>query len=439
MRAQHWTWDTVPFGFEPYWVYGALDTPLAAHLWRKFAPEVTGRFRASYDLERATARICAGMMSTGMMTDQPYIRRNISERLAYYEKAMAWLRSQFGISTVNSNEQVGRLLNSLGIPTLMWTDGGKPAIGKEALTFYASAFPQHAPVIRTIRTCRKTGDVVNKYLQKFLDLADSDGVIHPQIWTSKARTTRQSVTDPPMQTYDRDEPIVRGCYIPRPGNVFITIDADQIEARLAAHLSRDPQMIADFHYADQHGLKYFCVQASRIYNEEISKTDPRYTWTKNATYGQIYGGGLDKVAATAGVPLEQMRPVYVGFQQLYPGVGRRMAEHIQRLRKQGGRPEIYTLGGRRLYVDRGHEYAALNYEIQGSAAEILKRGQVEVAAAGYEQFLRLDIHDELLMEVPREQAQEILADVTRILTDRTNFAVPITWAGNVLTERWKKM
>ena len=437
MRAQGWTWATVPFGFMPYTLYGAADPVLAAHLHQKFAPEILGRFRRNYELELATARICAGMMSTGLMIDRPFIHEQITRLMTEHDQVMAWLRAQYGPKfSISSAACIERLFADHGIPVMIFTDTGKPSISKDALKFYATAYPEHEPMIKAIARARKSGDVVNKYLRKFLALADGD-VMHYQIWTSKARTGRMSVTDPPMQTYDRDEPAVRGAYIPRPGCVFISIDADQIEARLAAHLTQDQRMIADFRHADETGQSFFVIMASKIYSQDITKKDPRYTWTKNATYGQIYGAGLEKAARTAGVPVEQMRAVYTGTQQLYPGLQSYMNALIRQA-KQAPRPEAYTLGGRRMYANRGHEYALFNYQDQGSAAEIMKQGQVELDAAGLGPFLRLDVHDEILFECPREDARDVLEVATRILTDRTSFSVPITWSGSILEDRWRK-
>lgn len=437
MRAQHWTWDTVPDDWDPYWCYGALDPVLSAHLWRKHKSTVLGKFPQVYDLERATARICAGMMKAGMMVDIPYIQHNIAERRAWYELAMAWLRETIGLTTVNSNDQVAWALERVGIPVLVRTKTGKPSLAKDTLRMYAAMFPEHANLIRTIAVCRKTAKVVGDYLEKFLRLAGPDAIMHYSIHTCQARTSRQSVTDPPMQTYDRDEPIVRGSFIPRPGMVFISIDADQIEARFAAHFSQDQRMIADFWEADRTGQSFFVIMASKIFDEAITKKDPRYTRTKNATYGQIYGAGLDKAAVTAGVPVETMRPVYTGTQLLYPGVPRLMAQLI-REGKEKGRPWVRTLLGRVLYADRGHEYALLNYMIQGSAAEVMKAGQIRLVNAGFGPYLRLDVHDEILMEAPRELAHDMLAEASLILTDRDSFRVPITWSGSILEDRWRK-
>lgn len=437
MRKQHWTWATVPQDWAPYWMYSALDPVLSAHLWQRFAPQVTTRFRQAYDLELATQRLCTQMMMTGMRIDRPFIGERLTELAAYVSEARAWLRSSHGIQSVGSNEQVGSALNAAGIPTMAWTGTGKPSIAKDTLKLYKTMFPEHAELLDAIRICAKA-EKLHGYLTSFTELAGSDDIVHYTIWACRARTSRMSVTDPAMQTFDRDQPMVRGSFVPRPGYVFITIDADQIEARLAAHFSRDEHMIATFLEADRLGQKFFILMAGQIYNDKITKEDPRYTWTKNATYAQIYGSGLDKAAVTAGVPIEQMRPVYMGFRQLYPKVSQLM-DWLIRNSKENGRPAVSTLSGHRLFAPRGHAYALLNYMIQGTAAEVMKRGLIDLAAAGFGPFLRLPIHDEILMEAPREHAADILREASEILTNRTDFAVPITWSGNILEERWRKM
>lgn len=436
MAANGWTWDTVPVNWDPYWCYGALDPVLAAHLWNKFGPQVTGRYREAYDLELATTRISAGMMDTGLMIDLPFIRDKMAVIGKFHTEAMTWLRAEFGIETVNSNQQVMGALNSIGVATHVWTDGGQPSISKDTLKLYAYMYPEHAHLIRTIGYARKAGDIMGKYLQKFLDL-HIDGIMHYTINTCRARTSRQSVTDPPMQTFDRDEPVIRGSFIPRPGHRLVTIDADQIEMRLAAHFSQDRQLIQDFLDAESKGESFFVTSASRMFGEPISKKDPRYTHTKNASYGQIYGAGLEKAAATAGLPVEHMRPIYMGFQNRYPGVNRLMNSLIYR-GKHGGRPYAEAIDGRKLYVNRGHEYAILNTMIQGSAAVILKRGAIDLDAQGFGPYMRLTIHDEFLLEFPEDIAAQGLAEATRILTDRTSYRVPITWGGSVLEHRWVK-
>jgi DNA polymerase I len=438
MKARGWTWATVPDDWEPFWMYSALDPVLTAHLWDLPSFTRTRQVHArAYDIERATARICAQrMMDVGMQIDVPYVTQKITEISEYTEAAQKWLRDEYFIENVNSNAQVSAAMNAAGIPTLVYTDKGNPSLNKESLKYYKSVFPQYSYLIDAIAWAKKGDALVHRYLNKFLAMRDADDIMRYTINTCRARTSRQSVTDPPMQTFDRDVPAVRGSFRPRPGHVFITIDADQIEARLAAHFAQDPAMIAEFRRCDELGLKFFIEMASKIYSTRISKSDPRYTWTKNSTYAQIYGSGLEKSAATAGVPVDTMRPAYMGFQQLYPQVKYLMNRLIKE--NKGQRPKVETIDGRWLYTFRGKEYALLNTKIQGSAATILKQGVIDLDAAGYGPYLRLTVHDEVILEVPAEHATEALAHVSDILTDRTSFAVPITWGGDILTERWEK-
>jgi DNA polymerase-1 len=436
MKARHWTWDDVPDTWAPYWMYAALDPVLAAHLWA--APSFTRArtiYREAYDLERATARICARMMLTGMRLDVPYITERISEIQDYTHRAGSWLSGTFGINNPGSTKQVTAAMAEWGIPVSVYTEKGNPSLNKEALGYYALAYPEHKELFDAVRWCRKGNSMVNNYLGKFLTLRNDD-ILHYNIHSCRARTTRMSITDPAMQTFDRDVPAIRGGFQPREGYALITIDADQIEARLTAHYANDPRMIADFRYADEHKLKFFIEMASRIYAERISKRDPRYTWTKNATYGQIYGAGLAKAAVTAGVPVEVMRPAYEGLSQMYPNVARYM-NYLIRTGKSG-RPKVQTIDGRWLYTNRGHEYALLNTQIQANAAIVLKRGIINLDAGGLGEFLRLPVHDELLLEAPVAMAADVLREAERILTDRESFRVPITWSGSILTERWVK-
>jgi DNA polymerase-1 len=438
MRKQHWTWDTVPETWQPYWMYGALDPVLTAHLLHKYMPVVLSQYGPSYDLDMAYARLCANMMTAGMMIDQPYIHQRTSEVEAWAAEATSWLAREHGITSPSSNDQVGAALERAGVPILHRTAGGKPEIKKDTLALYAAQYPHAAGLIQTIVGAAKAAKITT-LLGRFIESADSEGVVHYSIHpTGAMRTSRSSVTDPAMQTFDRDVPMIRGSYRPRPGHCFITIDADQIEARLVAALSGDPQMIFDFNEADRTGGHFFLTMASKIYGEQVGKKDKRYTMTKNATYAQFYGSGLEKAAITAGVSVEQMRPVYDGLRTLYPGTKQWSNRVINRAKRQRGRPYTATLMGRRLYGDRGKEYALVDYTVQGSAAEFLKAGAVRCDAAGLGGLMRLPIHDELLFEAPIGDAKEVLHIATEALTDRASYPVPFTWSGSILNERWVK-
>lgn len=444
MTANGWDWATVPIDLPAYLAYSALDPVLSAHLYAKFAPELDGRYRVPYDMERATGRICANMMMAGMMIDIPFINAKITELNAECQHAMMRLRTQHGVTSVNSSEQVGRALNAAGVPTMKWTKGGRPSVDKDALKLYRNLFPHAAGLIDLVTRAKKTDAIVHRHLMKFLSMADSGSIIHPSIWSCRARTSRMSVTDPAMQTFDRDEPVIRGAYVPRPGCVFVTVDADQIEARLGACFGQDAAMIDMFRHAEQSPYSFFRLMASQIFRQhpdDIPKSDPRYTLAKNTTYGKIYGSGEETMAATAGVTVEQIRPIRGMFDAYYPGITRLMNSIVSRAKadvRSGGYPHIETPLGRQLRGEPGKEYALTNYLIQAHAAEILKMGLIKLDAAGLGPYMRLPIHDEIVLEVPKEHGQECLDLVVRLLTDRETYPVPITWQGSILEERWRK-
>lgn len=454
MAENGWTWATVPADYAPYWQYGALDTVITACLWEKIGREVTGTYRAAYELELATARCCAEMMTAGMLVDVPYVQRSVSQLEGWSAQARAWLRSAHRIESPGANAQIGRALEKLGIPILFWTaKTGQPQITKDTLRVYANTFPAAAELCNTLLHVRRADKMVGSYFSNFLSMRDSGDVIHPQIWTCQARTSRMSVTEPALQTLLRDTLMlhtggdigVRGAFIPRPGNVFGSIDADQIEARMGTHLSRDPGMLQMFRIADQGGPSFFKQMAGAIFGlkpDEVDKKDQRYSLSKNVTYGKIYGAGVPTMALTAGVTEAEMRPVAEQFAALYGGLDQLMRSTIDQgranARISGSRPFIHTLLGRRLYGDPGAEYALLNYRIQGHAAEIAKRGVVNLAAAGFLPYMRLVVHDEILFEFPKEDHAEAMRMAEEILTNRDEYIIPITWGGAVLPDRWRK-
>jgi len=435
-RKNRWDWATVPDDLPEYWMYGALDPVLNSHLLAKHMPVVRQQFGASYDLEIAYARLCANMMNAGMMIDVPYIRFWIDQTQAWLNDAMAWLRGQWGVESVSSNRSVGEALQDAGVVPLR-TPTGLAKIDKDTMAEYQVRYPEAALLISRLRFARKSEDIINRYLQKFLDMAVDD-VIHYSIHSVGAQATgRSSVTSPPMQTFDRDIPMIRGAFRPRPGHVFVSWDAAQIEIRLAAIFSGDQQLMADIARCDATGESFFVLNAERIYKTKIAKDDPRYTHTKNTIYAVTYGSGPETAAITAGVSLAQLQPIYDGFKSAYPTLARNSMQLISKA-KQAKRPYIRTLYGSHLMLDRGREYAGVDYRIQGSAAQILKQSALHMDAAGLGHMLRLDIHDEHLSEVPIEQAEEVARAGTEILTDRTTFPLPILWEAKIHRERWQK-
>lgn len=435
MTDNKWTWDTVPVDFPLYWIYGAMDPVLTCHLDAKFRPTVESSYLHAYQLEMSTLRVVTNMMLKGARVDLDYSATKQRELMTWVAQARQWLAETYGISNATSNPQVLAALAREGVELLdKRTDSGAQSLDKEVLD---EAIVRTTHAIPTyVRAIRKAEKNVGPYFRNFLELADDNDLLHPTIWSMGTRTARMSITDPALQTLPRKDPTVRTAFVPREGNALITIDADQIEARLTAHFSRDAGMIAAF--ASE--IDFFYGLASQIFArppDEIAKEERQLT--KNTTYGKIYGAGPPKMALTAGVSLETMLPVVEAFDLAFPGV-RQLQRDINHAASQRrmveGQAYILTPYGRRLVADDDKEYTLTNYLIQSHAAEILKRNLVTLDAIGMGDYMILPVHDEIVFDVPSDLAREVLQTCEDAMNDHTNYAVPITWSGDVLDKDW---
>lgn len=442
MQDQGWTWATVPFDFMPYVVYSALDPVLTSHIDEEYRPQVLANASQAYDLERGAQRVCTRMMQKGILLDVPYVNAARDKLEAYSKGVREWLKNRHSITTPNSAGQLRRALESYNQEIVFFTNNGTPQFDKNALTFY-KVEGQNAEVrllADTVLKVRHAEKIINSYFDNFLKFKDADDVIHSSINTLAARTGRMSATDPALQTLHRDDVIVRGSYVPRPGHVLISCDLDQVEARMAAHFTEDPGLIDAFMRAENDGTDFFCELGEVIFGEPISKKDRRRSMVKTIVYRTNYGGGdnIEEMALTAEVPYRQMEKAKENFDKRFPKV----QEELQRTADVAMRrnpPHLFSPYGRRFLLDRGSEYTqGFNARIQGHAAEYFKKNLLDIDAAGLGEYMVLVVHDEVIAEVPAEMAEEAKRTIEECMTDRTSYKVPITAGASILTERWKK-
>lgn len=439
MNLNNWDWATVPIVREgagsSYWIYAALDPVLTCRMYGHFLP-VKAQYSEAYELEMGTVRAIADMERRGARVDLDYCQRKIDEIAAYTASARQWIREAHGIENATSLKQCIERFAELEFEVTERTPKGFPSLNKDQLEIFIGMGGEGGQLAQTLLNIRKSEKLVGPYFRHFITDVDEAGRVHPTIWPVGTRTARMAVQKPALQTLPSKDPTVRDAFIPSDGNVIITIDADQIELRLATHLSRDEGLKEAF----ASGKDFFSTVASEAYHETILKSDPRRQLMKNGIYATLYGAGIEKIATTAGVPVRDMETVMAHFHNRYPGIKRLQGE-IEAAAKARtateGRPYVYTGAGRKMYGDVGREFALVNYAIQSSAAEILKRGICNAEAAGLGDYLILPVHDELVLDVPAEDKDDVL----RTLTDTLNavgkdYLVPITWGPDVMEDRW---
>jgi DNA polymerase-1 len=256
-----------------------------------------------------------------------------------------------------------------------------------------------------------------------------------------ARTGRMSIQNPALQTLPKGDDTVRRAFLPKDDDhVIITSDLDQVEFRMFAHLSEDPNLISLFHTADATGSDPFTEIGREIYREPgMQKSDKRRALIKGVVYGRLYGAGVAKQAVTAGVPEEQMRAVSNAFDRRFPGMQtfQKDVERVGTARLEGeGIGYINTWTGRRIPCDDDRVYTLTNYLIQGGAAEVFKSNLVKLDQADLTDLLIVPVHDEIVLNAPREDAEEIKELVRKCMTTTEGWSVPLTADADGPLENW---
>lgn len=441
MAKHGWTWGTVPIDYQPYWTYGALDCILTTRLWEKFHEKVgpSGPYRMVYDLEMATRRVVTQMELNGARVDVPYSEKKYQELHDAADAIKQWGRDSYGGRSISSNKDLIDIFeNKLGAEISEFTPSGQKKMDKDQLKkFVIGGNPETRQLAQAVLDMRKAAKLAETYFLNFIKL-QIDGMVHPNVRTLGARTGRMSITDPALQTLGKGERTVRDAFIPRdPENeCIITSDLDQVEFRMFASMSQDQQLIdlfnradADMAAGDPNGDAFTYIMRELYNDPEATKKDKRRKLIKGYIYGRLYGAGVSKQALTAGVPESQMREVANAFDFNYPGAKvftQKVEDQGQRRFREEGQGYVITNTGRRLPCDEGKIYTLVNYAIQGGAAEVFKLDLLKCDAAGLTPWMMVPVHDEIVMSVPKDQVDDIKAELKECMTTRDGWAVPLT-------------
>ena len=438
-----WTWGTVPTNFQPYWAYGALDTVLTMRIWEMFYEKCGpgGPYNKAYELEMATRRIVTRMEINGARIDLDYSKRKYDELTAYSESVKSWAKQTYNGASISSNMQLVRLFEGLGAEITEFTPTGNKAVTKDQLKLLTITGNDEVKNLAEVTLKQRKADkLANTYFLNFIN-DNVNGLVHPSVKTLGARTSRMSIQNPALQTLPKGDDTVRTAFIPKDeDHVIITSDLDQVEFRMFASLSNDPNLISLFNRADATGSDPFTEIGREVYNDpSMQRSDKRRNLIKGTVYGRLYGAGVAKQALTAGVAEGQMRTVSDSLDTRFPGMAtfQKQIEDagMRRLRAEG-QGYVYTWTGRRLPCDEDRVYSLLNYLIQGGAAEVFKSNLVKLDQADLTEYLIVPVHDEIVLNAPRKDAQEIMKVVQECMTTREGWAVPLTAGIDGPLENW---
>jgi DNA polymerase-1 len=441
MMKGGWGWGSIPV--ELLWQYAAFDTVLTAQLAEELYPQVHQQYLGVYELEVASTQVLTDMERRGILTDQRYLRLKQEEWTRTREAVRHQLREEFGVANPNSNQQVMRAMErAFGWRPLVFTDAGNPKLDSDILS------PIDHPVAQLTLEFRELTKMVETYVKNLIELADPWGRLHPSINPLGARTGRMSVTRPALQTLPAGDDRIRNAFISQDGWCLISADYDQVEGRLFAHYSGDQAMIEMIRYGDQlaaqgHAGYDLWSNAARMvfgtgWDVPVPKANRKRV--KGVALGKMYGSGLETFAATSGLTLHEAAESNELFERTFPESRKtafpsRVAEALVRRDRLHGDPFVLTAYGRKEPCWPREAYKAVNYLIQGTAADVLKDRIVALSRTWLGDHMLLPIHDEILFEVPDEAVHDALATIAEVMPERERFAVPLTAEAKAL-RRW---
>jgi DNA polymerase-1 len=417
--------------------YAAEDADVTLRLWRvlsaRLRPE--GALALYEQVERRMIAVLAEMESFGIRVDGAALRRTGDEftaRMAEIERDVHRLAGrEFNLG---SPKQLGEILfDEMGLKGGKKGKSGAYSTDASVLEDLAA---QGVELAQRVLDWRQLQKLVSTYVEGLSKAIAADGRVHTDYNMAGASTGRLSSTEPNLQNIPVRTPEgqrIREAFVADPGHVLMSADYSQIELRLLAHLAEVPSLREAF----AKGEDIHARTASEIFGIPLEKVDREARRrAKTINFGIIYGMSAFGLASRLGIPAGEARAIIDAYFAQYPGIRAEMERLQEEARSNGF---VRTPFGRRIWIsgidsknmaERGNaERAAINAPFQGGAAEIIKRAMVRMPRAlrdaGLSARMLLQVHDELVFEVPEAERDATAEVVRRVMEGVATLSVPL--------------
>ncbi len=420
------TFDQVPL--EAALDYAAEDADVTLRLYHVLKPRLAPeRLTTVYEtLERPLVPVLTEMERAGIKVDRDELRRlsnDFTGRIASFETEIHGLAGR--AFNIGSPKQLGEILfDELGLPGGKRTKSGAYATGADILDGLAAQ--GHALPARVLdwRQLAKLKSTYTDALQERIN--PETGRVHTSFSQAVASTGRLASTDPNLQNIPirtEEGRKIRRAFVAEDGHSLLSVDYSQIELRLTAHIAE----VAALRQAFLDGQDIHAITASQVFGVPIEGMDPMVRrQAKAINFGIIYGISPFGLANNLGISQGEAKAYIEAYFERYPGIRDYMEKAKVFCREHGF---VETLFGRRVHMPgigdknparRGFtERAAINAPIQGTAADIIKRAMIRVppalARANLRARMLLQVHDELLFEVPEAELDETTQVVKAVM------------------------
>ncbi|MEE2770382.1 MAG: DNA polymerase I [Pseudomonadota bacterium] len=404
---------------------GVLTIQLASKL--KNALMENDMFKLFKGVEMPLMSVLQVMEHNGVCVDPKELHKqsmDLGQEIDSIEQAVyTQVGHEFNLSSPKQLQTV--LYDELQLPILQKTPKGQPSTSESALEQLA---PNH-DIAKFIMRHRSLNKLKNTYTDKLPLMIDKTTQrIHGQFNQAVTSTGRLSSSDPNLQNIPirtHEGKMVRKAFIAEPGYQLICADYSQIELRIMAHFSQDEKLLTAF----KENKDIHLATAAEVFGVE-NPTEAQRRSAKAINFGLIYGMSSFGLASQIGVSRQDAQAYMDIYFTRYPGV-KAFMENTRKLAHEQGYVE--TILGRRLQVlginDRNFnrrqaaERAAINAPMQGSAADIIKKAMIDLYTAPYKMVLQ--VHDELIFEVPEKQVQKAIDRIKLSMTNAVSLSVPL--------------
>jgi DNA polymerase I len=382
-----------------------------------------------HEVELPLARVLAGMESEGVAIDVPYLAEvavDLGGQLAAIEAEVATLAEETGGLRINLNapQQLAKFLfEDLKLP-----------VGKKIKTGYSTdaetleGLRDKHPIIGRILEHRQLSKLKSTYVDSLPLLVDPrDGRVHTSLNQAATATGRLSSSNPnlmniPIRT-ELGQRIRRAFVAGRGGHLLFSADYSQIELRIAAHLSEDPNLLSAF----EAGQDIHAATAARVFKSPIESVTPdQRRLAKIANFGSLYGQGEYGLSIQMGIPGDEAREFLKEYWATYARLRAWLDAIREKAREKGfvvsptgRRRAIPDLRSPNYQLRAAAERMAINFPIQSLAADIIKIAMVrldrEMDEARLEGKMILQVHDELVFEIPEREGDAFAEMVPRVM------------------------
>jgi DNA polymerase I len=418
--------------------YAAEDAEVTFALHRALWPRIEEHPQLVHiyqSIELPVARVLFDMERTGVLVDRDLLLAQSAElghKMNELERRAHELAEQ--PFNLGSPKQIGEILfGKLGLPVVKKTASGAPSTDEEVLEKLAADYP----LPKALLEYRSMSKLKSTYCDKLPASIDAaTGRVHTSYGQAIAVTGRLSSSDPNLQNIPIRTPEgrrIREAFIAPPGARILSADYSQIELRIMAHVSGDEGLLGAF----AAGEDIHRATAGEIFGVPVGEvTNEQRRYAKVINFGLIYGMSAFGLASNLGIERDAAKTFVERYFTRYPGVAKYMERTREQARRQG---YVETVFGRRLWLAeinspngprrQAAERAAINAPMQGTAADLIKLAMIAVhdwlARDGLRSKLVMQVHDELVLEVPESELAVVGARVPDLMRGVAELKVPL--------------